>query len=59
MDIDQGIIETLEDGYGKATFFVEDEFGKSEKTAAFRNQARLSAVTIFVCRSHDMHSKRY
>ena len=31
MGIDQGIIETLEDGYSNATFFVEDEFGKSEK----------------------------
>ena len=31
LGIDQGIIEALEDGYRKATFFVEDEFGKSEK----------------------------
>ena len=29
--IDRGIIETLEDGYSKATIFVEDDFGDSEK----------------------------
>ena len=31
MGFDQGIIETLEDGYSKAAFLIEDEFGKSEK----------------------------
>ena len=33
MGIEQGIIETPEDGYSKAVFFVEDEFGKSEKNS--------------------------
>ena len=37
MGIDQGIIETLEDGYSKATFFAKDEYGKSEKSATLRN----------------------
>ena len=29
LGIEQGITEPLEDGYSKATFFVEDVFGKS------------------------------
>ena len=31
MGLDEGLIEALGDGYNKSTFFVEDEFGKSEK----------------------------
>ena len=29
--IDQKILETLKDGYDKATFFVRDELGKSDR----------------------------
>ena len=46
MGIDQGIIETLEDVYSKASLFVEDEFGKSEKIATPKNQARLPTVLV-------------
>ena len=28
--LDEGLIEALGEGYNKATFYVEDEFGKSE-----------------------------
>ena len=33
LGIEEGIIETLRDGYSKATFYVEDENGKSDTKA--------------------------
>ena len=29
LDIEEGILEALKYGYGKTTFFVEDEYGRS------------------------------
>ena len=53
------VISVLKDGYEKATFFVEDEFEKSEKKTVLWDKAGVPTITLSICDSNDMHRKRH
>ena len=53
MGIDDKIINALRDGYEKATFYTEDDFGKSEKKTTLGHQAGLPPIPIPVSHCHD------
>ena len=63
MGIDQKIIAALRDGYGKATFFVEDDFGRSDnktQKSGIRQGCPLSLylfVMVMTCIEWDVLSK--
>ena len=61
MGIDQGVIETLEDGYCKTPFFVEDEFGNSEQNINIQESGKVAHCrpTVSVCTGYDMHRMRH
>ena len=60
MGIDAKVISVLKDGYEKATFFVEDEFGKSDKKKQFSGirkgcpQSPYLFVIVMTCIERDI-----
>ena len=60
LGIDQGAIETVNDGYTKAKFFVTDDFGKSEtktQRSGIRQYCPLSSylfVLVMTCIEEDI-----
>ena len=56
LDIDPHIVEVLKNCYSHPTFFVQDDYSKSDtKKTALGHQARMPHLPLSLCPCHGMH----